>query len=279
MEAEKIYQEKTVRTIQQKQDGSGALQFVDNRPMNQVLQRAGEDEEDASQTKADTTLQQKPNDAGMLVNDNGALEHEADVMGAKVIQTVSFPIQRIVNLYRSSYVWKTPYYDQDVWHRGQQSYQAPTSESKAVTDVVSKELLDGQWISGHMVNGTLAGGHGGPDNIEPITAGLNHSMTILENPANAAARNDAMEYKYMMEGLETHTWSRDDSPDRKVNNLITKYKGTLCTRTRPTVTPGRSSKDQYGQWIHEPDTFSAPGRPNIDTREWQMDVRPGIVES
>ena len=30
MEAEKVHQEKVARTIQQKQDGGGALQFVDN---------------------------------------------------------------------------------------------------------------------------------------------------------------------------------------------------------------------------------------------------------
>lgn len=51
METEKVYQEKTARTIQQKQDGSGTLQFVDNRPMIPVLQRVGEDEEDALQGK------------------------------------------------------------------------------------------------------------------------------------------------------------------------------------------------------------------------------------
>lgn len=49
MEVEKVYQEKTVRTLQQKKEG-GTLQFVDNRPMSQAIQRA-EDEEDTLQGK------------------------------------------------------------------------------------------------------------------------------------------------------------------------------------------------------------------------------------
>ena len=57
MEAEKVYQEKTARTIQQKQDGSGALQFVDNRGINTALQRMGEDEEDVLQGKFEQPLQ------------------------------------------------------------------------------------------------------------------------------------------------------------------------------------------------------------------------------
>lgn len=87
METEKLYQEKTARIIQQKQDGSGALQFVDNRPVNQLLQRISddegdtlqgkfeppmqrveEDEDETSQMKADTTMQQKPNDTGLPDN-------------------------------------------------------------------------------------------------------------------------------------------------------------------------------------------------------------------
>ena len=51
METEKLYQEKTARIIQQKQDGSGALQFVDNRPVNQLLQRISDDEGDTLQGK------------------------------------------------------------------------------------------------------------------------------------------------------------------------------------------------------------------------------------
>lgn len=46
METEKVYQEKKARTIQQKQEGSGTLQFVDNRPVNLLLQRVSDDEED-----------------------------------------------------------------------------------------------------------------------------------------------------------------------------------------------------------------------------------------
>lgn len=57
MEAEKVYQEKTARTLQQKQDGGGALQFVDNRGLNAALQRVGEDEEDALQGKFEQPVQ------------------------------------------------------------------------------------------------------------------------------------------------------------------------------------------------------------------------------
>ena len=65
METEKVYQEKTARTIQQKQDGSGTLQFVDNRPMIPVLQRVGEDEEDALQGKFEQPLQREEDDEAM----------------------------------------------------------------------------------------------------------------------------------------------------------------------------------------------------------------------
>lgn len=65
METEKVYQEKTARTIQQKQDGSGTLQFVDNHPMNPVLQRVGEDEEDALQGKFEQPLQREEDDEAM----------------------------------------------------------------------------------------------------------------------------------------------------------------------------------------------------------------------
>lgn len=57
MEAEKVYQEKTARTLQQKQAGGGALQFVDNRSLNAALQRVGEDEEDALQGKFEQPVQ------------------------------------------------------------------------------------------------------------------------------------------------------------------------------------------------------------------------------
>lgn len=93
METEKVYQEKAARTIQQKQDGSGALQFVDNRPVNQLLQRVSEEDEDtlqgkfetpvqrveededeASQMKADITVQQKPNNTGLPDNLKAGVE-------------------------------------------------------------------------------------------------------------------------------------------------------------------------------------------------------------
>lgn len=51
METEKVYQEKTARTLQTKKEGGGALQFVDNRPVNQAIQRAGEDEDETLQGK------------------------------------------------------------------------------------------------------------------------------------------------------------------------------------------------------------------------------------
>ncbi len=51
METEKVYQEKTARTIQQKQNSGGTLQFVDNRPENLALQRMGEEDEDILQGK------------------------------------------------------------------------------------------------------------------------------------------------------------------------------------------------------------------------------------
>ena len=58
MEAEKVYQEKTARTLQAKKEGGGTLQFVDNRPMNQAIQRA-EDEDDTLQGKFEQPLQRE----------------------------------------------------------------------------------------------------------------------------------------------------------------------------------------------------------------------------
>lgn len=69
MKTEKVYQEKIARTIQQKQDGSGTLQFVDNRAMNLPLQRIGEDEDE------DTTMQQKPNKTGLPDNLKAGVEN------------------------------------------------------------------------------------------------------------------------------------------------------------------------------------------------------------
>lgn len=93
MKTEKVYQEKTARTIQQKQDGGGTLQFVDNRSMSLPLQRIGEDEDDtlqgkfdkaiqreedeeeSLQMKPDTTMQQKPNDTGLPDNLKAGVEN------------------------------------------------------------------------------------------------------------------------------------------------------------------------------------------------------------
>ena len=93
MKTEKVYQEKTARTIQQKQDGGGALQFIDNRIMNLPLQRIDEDEDDtlqgkfeqtiqreededeSFQMKADMTMQQKPNETGLPDNLKAGVEN------------------------------------------------------------------------------------------------------------------------------------------------------------------------------------------------------------
>lgn len=108
MEAEKVHQEKVARTIQQKQDGGGALQFVDNRMVNTLLQRVGledeegfqmkttqlqsdeeedtlqgkfeptvqraEDDEEGLQMKVDTVFQQKPNNTGLPDNLKAGVE-------------------------------------------------------------------------------------------------------------------------------------------------------------------------------------------------------------
>lgn len=66
METEKVYQEKTARTIRHKQEGSGTLQFVDNRPVNLLLQRVSDDEEDVLQGKFDATVQREEEDEDTL---------------------------------------------------------------------------------------------------------------------------------------------------------------------------------------------------------------------
>ena len=65
MATEKVYQEKTARTIQQKLDGGGTMQFVDNRPMNPVLQQVEEDEEDTLQGKFNQALQREEDEEDM----------------------------------------------------------------------------------------------------------------------------------------------------------------------------------------------------------------------
>ena len=66
MEAEKVYQEKTARTLQQKQEGSGTLQFVDNRPQNQALQRLGENDDETLQGKFEHPIQREEDDEEAL---------------------------------------------------------------------------------------------------------------------------------------------------------------------------------------------------------------------
>lgn len=81
MEAEKVYQEKTARTIQQKQDGNSALQFVDNRGINAALQRMGDDEEDALQGKFEQPLQrvgEDEEDDTLQGKFDGAIQREED---------------------------------------------------------------------------------------------------------------------------------------------------------------------------------------------------------
>ena len=62
METEKVYQEKTARTLQKKQEGNGTLQFVDNRPMNTALQRMEPEEEDTLQGKFAQPVQRQEED-------------------------------------------------------------------------------------------------------------------------------------------------------------------------------------------------------------------------
>lgn len=62
MKTDKVYQEKTARTIQQKLDGGGALQFIDNRAMNLPLQRISEEEDDTLQGKFDKAIQREEDD-------------------------------------------------------------------------------------------------------------------------------------------------------------------------------------------------------------------------
>lgn len=74
MEAEKIYQEKTARTLQAKKEGNGTLQFVDNRPISPTLQRASEeDEDDTLQGKFEQPVQKK-NETGMPDNLKAGIE-------------------------------------------------------------------------------------------------------------------------------------------------------------------------------------------------------------
>ncbi|WP_455638787.1 eCIS core domain-containing protein [Parabacteroides sp.] len=79
METEKVYQEKTARTIRQKPDGGGALQFVDNRPVNPALQRVGEDDEDLMQGKFAHPLQRMDDEEDALQGKfEGTVQREED---------------------------------------------------------------------------------------------------------------------------------------------------------------------------------------------------------
>lgn len=73
MEAEKVYQEKAARTLQQKREGNGTLQFVDNRLQNTALQRLVEDDEDTLQGRFEQPVQKK-NETGMPDNLKAGIE-------------------------------------------------------------------------------------------------------------------------------------------------------------------------------------------------------------
>ena len=111
MEGERLYTKQPSRTIQQKCGGEGALEMVDNRPAGILqamsehpIQRVEDDEDTLQGTDIHIAPGQErhlPHEAwhvaqqmagrveptteigGMPVNDNAALEHEADVMGAR----------------------------------------------------------------------------------------------------------------------------------------------------------------------------------------------------
>lgn len=97
MEAEKIYQNKVARTIQQKRSGEGALEFADNRPggilqavaepvqrlededetlqgkFEQPLQRLSDEDDDTLQGKFGQPVQRK-NETGMPDNLKAGIE-------------------------------------------------------------------------------------------------------------------------------------------------------------------------------------------------------------
>ena len=98
MEAERLYTKQPSRTIQQKRGGEGALEMVDNRPAavqahaytqgTEIHIAPGQErhlpheawhvaQQMAGRVQPTTEI------SGMPVNDNAALEHEADVMGAR----------------------------------------------------------------------------------------------------------------------------------------------------------------------------------------------------
>lgn len=96
MEAEKIYQEKTARTLQAKKESCGTLQFMDNRPMNQPIQQV-EKEDDTPQKRFEKYLKHETwhvvqqmaermeptKVTKVALNDTAELEHEADAINTK----------------------------------------------------------------------------------------------------------------------------------------------------------------------------------------------------
>lgn len=95
METEKVYQEKTARTIQQKQEGGGMLQFVDNRPINPALQRVGEDEEDTLQGKFEQALQREEDEEDALQGKfEQPVQREEDEDEAALQSRFEAPVQK-----------------------------------------------------------------------------------------------------------------------------------------------------------------------------------------
>lgn len=94
METEKVYQEKTARIIQQKQEGGGMLQFVDNRPMNLALQRAVEDEEDTLQGKFEQAVQREEDEEALQGKFEHPLQREEDEEEAALQGRFEAPVQK-----------------------------------------------------------------------------------------------------------------------------------------------------------------------------------------
>lgn len=94
METEKVYQEKTARTLQQKQEGGGMLQFVDNRPMNPALQRAVEDEEDTLQGKFEQAIQREEDEEALQGKFEHPLQREEDEEEAALQGRFEAPVQK-----------------------------------------------------------------------------------------------------------------------------------------------------------------------------------------
>lgn len=100
MEAEKVYREKTARTLQAKKEGGGTLQFVDNRPMNQAVQRTEDDEDDALQGKFTQTVQRAEEDDTLQGKFAGqSLQREENEDEDEPLQgRFEAPVQRRMNM-------------------------------------------------------------------------------------------------------------------------------------------------------------------------------------